>query len=315
MLIERDKPLNRCSYGSIPHMIGSKRGPSDGGIDYPLHDIFTKKCHPRDRIIVQAKVDGSNVGIANIDGEIIALNRCGYEAKTSPYLSHWLFAEWVQVHVGLESLIRPGERLCCEWLAQVHGTWYLSLPHPIMAFDLIGPNNKRLRTDDFYDRMIEARNWLPTVPELIRSEGTSIPIEQAMQLMRAASNVGVLRSTTPPEGVVYRLEGTRSGRLGTDSFRSIAKYVQPEFEPGAYLPDVSPDATQPEWLFHPVQFGTPTTRWLVYDADEDRIRDIHGDSIGLPAGESVMEGDIFHQSRGTLTQFRAGKVWKTITHK
>ena len=33
-----------------------------------------------DRIIVQEKLDGSNVGIAKIDGNIMALTRAGYMA-------------------------------------------------------------------------------------------------------------------------------------------------------------------------------------------------------------------------------------------
>jgi len=65
------KPLGIKSYGSIAHLPGSRIGIGD----HKCHDgqmrIATEKARDRhDRIIVQEKLDGSNVGIARLNGEI-----------------------------------------------------------------------------------------------------------------------------------------------------------------------------------------------------------------------------------------------------
>jgi len=57
-----NKPLGRKSYGSIPHLPGSRLGPGD----YHAHEgqarIATEKARDKhDKIYVQEKLDGSNV--------------------------------------------------------------------------------------------------------------------------------------------------------------------------------------------------------------------------------------------------------------
>ena len=63
-----------------------------------------KHCHPgqakiatvkerdkNDEVIVQEKLDRSNVGVAKINGQIVALTRAGYLASTSAFEQHHLF--------------------------------------------------------------------------------------------------------------------------------------------------------------------------------------------------------------------------------
>ncbi len=79
------KPLGRKSYGSIPHLPESRMGSADHKISEGQAIIATKKKRDKhDVVIVQEKLDGSNVGIAKKNGEIIALTRSGYIANTSP---------------------------------------------------------------------------------------------------------------------------------------------------------------------------------------------------------------------------------------
>jgi len=57
--------------------------------------VLTEK--PRDRhdvIIVQEKLDGSNVAIAKVDGQLIPIGRAGYPAVSSKYEQHRLFHNW-----------------------------------------------------------------------------------------------------------------------------------------------------------------------------------------------------------------------------
>jgi hypothetical protein len=79
------KPLGAKSYGHIAHLPGSRMGPGDHKCHEGQKRIATEK--PRDRhdeVIVQEKLDGSNVGVARLDGMLYALTRAGYDADSSP---------------------------------------------------------------------------------------------------------------------------------------------------------------------------------------------------------------------------------------
>lgn len=133
------KPLGTKSYGSISHLPGSRVGPCDYHISEGQASIATVKTRDRhDLVIVQEKLDGSNVSAAKVNGEIVALTRAGYLASTSPYLQHHLFGTWVKKNEQrFKAVLQEGERLVGEWLAMAAGTRY-SLPHePFVAFDLM----------------------------------------------------------------------------------------------------------------------------------------------------------------------------------
>src|SRR5689334_18116185 len=90
------KPLGIKSYGHIAHLPGSRMGPGDHKCHEGQMRIATEKARDRhDHIIVQEKLDGSNVGVAKVDGKILPLTRAGYLANSSPYEQHWKFEQWV----------------------------------------------------------------------------------------------------------------------------------------------------------------------------------------------------------------------------
>src|ERR1044072_7378545 len=96
MYIKNTKPLGIKNYGSIAHLPDSRMGAGDHHCDPGQARIATEKQRDRhDRIIVQEKLDGSNVGVARIDDKIFPLTRAGYTADTSPYRQHWEFGNWV----------------------------------------------------------------------------------------------------------------------------------------------------------------------------------------------------------------------------
>ena len=59
------------------------------------------------------------MGVARLDGRILALTRSGYLARTSRWPQHYFFADWVDCnqHRFLDTL-EEGERLAGEWLMQ-----------------------------------------------------------------------------------------------------------------------------------------------------------------------------------------------------
>ncbi len=231
------KILGGASYGSIPHLPGSRRGPADKGVNPGQFRICCER--PRDRfdtIIVQEKLDGSNVGVVNLDGQIVAVGRSGFSAASSPYEQHHHFAAWVKLHEArFRELLGEGERVCGEWLGQAVGTRY-ALPHePFVAFDL-RTGDGRVPYQAFAARAA-ATGF--TVPKLLHLGG-ALPIADALELLGDYGHHGALE---PAEGVVYRVE-----RRGVVDF--LAKFVRPGKLDGKYLPGIG---TEPaEWYWRPI---------------------------------------------------------------
>lgn len=225
-LVDKDaKPLGRRAYGSIPHLPGSRLGPGDHHCHDGQEAICTAKTRDRhDTVIVTEKLDGSNVCIANVDGEIIALGRAGYRAYSSPYVQHQYFGVWVSRNFDrFYQILKPGESLHGEWLAQAHGTKY-DLPHePFVAFDLMR-DGKRLP----YDILISQCSKVSIITPKLISIGPALSVEKMLTLLEPSGH-GALESV---EGAVWRVE--RKGQ-----FDFMAKWVRPDKVDGKYLPEVS----------------------------------------------------------------------------
>lgn len=215
------KPLGQKSYGSIPHLIGSRMGPSDHHAEAGQVRIATER--PRDKydfIIVQEKLDGGNVGIAKVNGEILALTRAGYLAMTSPYATHYAFNQYVQDNKKrFDELLKEGERLCGEWLLTAVGTIY-NLPHePFVPFDLM-TKMERATYVEFMERVIP----FGFKPPRCLSVGQPCSIESALELIKVSGH-GAIEAV---EGAIWRVE-----RKGKVDF--LVKYVRPDKVDGKYL--------------------------------------------------------------------------------
>ena len=204
------KPLGYKSYGHIPHLPGSRMGPGDHKCSEGQNLIATSR--PRDRhdiIIVQEKVDGSNVGVAKINGQIVPLTRAGYRAETSPFEQHHLFASWVlnpERHERFNALLNEGERVCGEWLAQAHGTRYNLLHEPFVAFDLM-TGTERIPWSEFKIRVLP----FFIIPNTVH-EGSSLSVEKAMELLKISGH-GAL---DPVEGAVETSRDSTHGMVRTE---------------------------------------------------------------------------------------------------
>lgn len=231
------KPLGGKNYGSIAHLPGSRMGPGD----HKCHEGQERICNIKtrdkhDRIVVQEKLDGSNVGVAKVNGEILALTRAGYLAHTSPYEQHHRFGEWVDRNsVRFGSVLREGERLVGEWLLQAHGTRYI-LPHePFVAFDLMVGSQRA--TFDVLKQRVGNEFVLPATVHI----GEALSIEAAMERLGTYGKHGAI---DPIEGAMWRVERfelygpTRPGeRRWIVDF--LAKYVRSDKADGAFLESVT----------------------------------------------------------------------------
>lgn len=227
------KPLGHKNYGSIPHLLGSKLGEGDHHISEGQHNIAVKTAATsnkgcRRRVIVQEKLDGSNVGIAKVNNNIVAITRAGYLAETSPFDMHHKFAKWVKIYKDkFDALLEEGERVAGEWMYQAHGLLY-TLPHELfVAFDLF-KGQKRCPYNVFKDLM-DTHNIV--TPGVI-SEKPVLPKEALNYLRLNGSFHGCL---SVPEGVIYRVEIENKPKSDEYEVDFLCKYVRHSFEPGVYL--------------------------------------------------------------------------------
>lgn len=232
-----EKPSGGKTYGSIGHVVGSRLGPGDHSIGESSSHILTREARKsrRDKIIVSEKLDGSCVGILKKDGKLVALQRSGRLAQTSPYEHLQKFSEWVD-EAAPEMLytLRDGFRIVGEWMALAHGTLYERVEHPFYVFDVFDPDNARLPWDK--TSTVAAFVGLPTVPVL--HSGGALSVEDAMKL---AGERGALEAVEGPEGVVYRCESH-------GKFNFMGKYVRADHVPGKYLPLPGNDVRELTWL-------------------------------------------------------------------
>jgi hypothetical protein len=229
------KPLGIKAYGSICHLPGSRLGPGDHKLNPGQAKILTEKARDKhDVIIVQEKLDGSNVAVARINGQLIALGRAGYPAISSKYEQHRFFAGWVYERLDRFEFLTEGERLCGEWLAQAHGTRYTLAHEPFVPFDLMR-GAERANYEEFRARLSPGGFTLPS----LLSVGPPISATRAMELLGAHGFHGAV---DPVEGAVWRVE-----RKGKVDF--LGKYVRPDKKDGCYLPELR--GGEPHWNWRP----------------------------------------------------------------
>lgn len=220
-----NKPLGHKAYGSIPHLPGSRMGPGDHHCHAGQQTICWTKVRDRhDRIIVTEKLDGSNVSIARIGDEIVALGRAGYLAQTSKYEQHQLFAMWVrQREDRFREALEPGQRLVGEWLAQAHGTRYALAHEPFVAFDLMTGQSRFP-----WDMLTDVCTGAYITPAAVLSDGPAFSLEQMLPLLTVSRHGAI----DPVEGAVWRVESR-------GKFDFIAKWVRPDKRDGVLLPEIS----------------------------------------------------------------------------
>lgn len=225
------KPLGKKAYGSIPHLPGSRLGPGDHHCEAGQARIACEKARDKhDVVIVQEKLDGSNVAVAKLNGEIIALTRAGYTALSSPHLQHHLFQNWVEREKQrFIWLLNEGERVCGEWLAMAHGTQYDLTHEPFVPFDIM-LGNSRFSWSEFERRVREC----DFTPPALLHHGSPYSIQNALYAIRESAHGAI----DPVEGAIWRIE-----RRGVVDF--LCKYVRPEKEDGKYFAEIT--GKDPVW--------------------------------------------------------------------
>jgi len=243
----RTKPLGRKNYGHIPHLPGSRMGPGDKTCHEGQAKIATIKTRDRnDEVIVSEKLDGSNVGVANIGGTLYALGRAGWLAKSSPHEQHRKFSGWVcKNDARFKKVLNNGERLVGEWLMQAHGTRYNLQHEPFVGFDIMVDDRRML-----YDSLVDRLNGVFVMPTLLH-RGGAFSISEALESLNV---FGFHGAVDPAEGAVWRIERNKATGKKGEKIRVVdflVKYVRPNKIDGCFLPEQS--GKDPVWNWYPVE--------------------------------------------------------------
>lgn len=231
------KPLGMRAYGSIGHIARSRLGKGDHHVPDGQSDICTVKARDKhDEVFVQEKLDGSCTAVARMGNEIVPLVRAGYLAKSSRFIQHHLFADWVEKNERrFKAVLSDGERMIGEWLAMAHGTRYdiaAAWCDPWIPFDIMRGHKRNILVE-FCERVEGIFSRVPTV---------HAPFGPCDPLAALASfqNTNSFCAIDPIEGVVYRVE--RNGKVDF-----LAKYVRQDKVDGKYLPEISGRDTVWNW--------------------------------------------------------------------
>jgi len=120
-------------YPRTPHLFGSK-GTDD---DKHLSEADSQRFIADESLIVEEKIDGTNVGIHfSATGEMVLQCR-GHEIREGMHPQYDLFKQWTTVKRNvLEDRLTARHILFGEWAYARHSIFYRRLPHYFFEFDI-----------------------------------------------------------------------------------------------------------------------------------------------------------------------------------
>ena len=207
-------------YPRTPHLFGS-RGTSD---DKHLGERESVRFLADDSLIVEEKIDGTNVGIHFAGGELLLQCR-GHQITQGMHPQYDLFKQWAMVKRGVLDE-RLGERfiLYGEWVYAKHSIFYRELSHFFFEFDIFDKESETFLTLEARSEML-AESGIETVPVLHRGLLNRSMLESLMGASAFGSKFDHPvsgRRDNLMEGLYLRTEDD-IGVTGR------AKFVRPEF--------------------------------------------------------------------------------------
>lgn len=208
-------------YPRTPHLFGS-RGTAD---DKHLGQRESLDFIADASLIVEEKLDGTNVGIHFTSAGRMVLQCRGHEITCGMHAQYDLFKQWtVAKRPAFETMLEDRLILFGEWLYARHSVHYRRLPHYFFEFDI-------------YDK--EQQIFLDLTTRLEKLEGTSIHTVPVVR--QGPATVDELGKLVGPSQFDSQFENPLSGRVdnlmeglylrteGDGRVTGRAKLVRPEF--------------------------------------------------------------------------------------
>jgi hypothetical protein len=207
-------------FPRTPHLFGSKGTDDDKHMGKNESLAFLAD----DSLIVEEKIDGTNVGIHIADGQIVLQCR-GHLITEGMHPQYDLFKQWAVVKRGqLEERLAERYILFGEWVYAKHSVHYRRLPHYFFEFDIYDKQMSAFISLDCRLAILEGIG-VRTVPILHRGRLERTQLERLIgpsQFDSQFDNPVTHRADNLMEGLYLRTEANNvvTGR---------AKVVRPEF--------------------------------------------------------------------------------------
>jgi hypothetical protein len=212
---------NFIKYPRTPHLFGSKGTDDDKHLGQKESEAFIANSS----LIVEEKVDGTNVGIHFTSAGRMVLQCRGHEITEGMHPQYDLFKQWTSVkRPVLEEMLGSQFILYGEWLYATHSVHYRKLPHYFFEFDIYDKDARQFL--DLERRLgMLVGTGLHTVPVIHSGQVTADELQALIgqsEFDSVFENPVTGRTDNLMEGVYVRTEdgGYVTGR---------AKLVRPEF--------------------------------------------------------------------------------------
>lgn len=208
-------------YPRTPHLFGSK-GTDD---DKHLGEKESKAFIADQSLIVEEKIDGTNVGIHFSDSGEMILQCRGHLITEGMHPQYDLFKQWTVVKRNvLENHLENRYILFGEWVYARHSIHYRKLTHYFFEFDIYDKEEAVFLDLERRTELLEGTS-IQTVPVVHKGKVSREDLEDLIGPSRFDSyfeNPQTKRPDNLMEGLYLRTEagGCVTGR---------AKYVRPEF--------------------------------------------------------------------------------------
>jgi hypothetical protein len=208
-------------YPRTPHLFGSRGTADDKHLGRRESEAFIKDP----TLIVEEKLDGTNVGIHFTTNGRMVLQCRGHEITEGMHPQYDLFKQWTAVRRNaLEQMLGNRFILYGEWLYAKHSVHYRRLPHYFFEFDIYDKDSGVFLDLANRLKMLEGTGLL-TVPVIHKGKAT---LDELLAWIGPSAFDSVFenplsgRTDGLMEGIYLRIEadGKGSGR---------SKLVRPEF--------------------------------------------------------------------------------------
>lgn len=120
-------------YPRTPHLFGSRGTDDDRHLNAADSAVFLKDPS----LIIEEKLDGTNVGIHFTNSGQMVLQCRGHEITEGMHSQYDLFKQWTRAKtLALQERLQNRYILFGEWLFATHSVHYRCLPHYFFEFDI-----------------------------------------------------------------------------------------------------------------------------------------------------------------------------------
>ncbi len=186
-------------YPRTPHIEGSNLQPGD----YDLSQIpFTYLKNKY--LVIEEKVDGSNVGISFENGKLLLQNRSHYLQGGYKEKQYDLFKVWVNTYVDdFYNVIGDRYIIYGEWMYAKHNIYYDNLPHYFLEFDVYD-KEQNVFLDTKRRKELLKDLHLHSVPVL--KEGYFNSYKEILSLLGNSQYINENNSSRIMEGIYIKIE-------------------------------------------------------------------------------------------------------------